>query len=1132
LGKKSARAPQAAFLEEVATVYLGPADKRNDFIKKNYNRQQVQYGTPNGRIHSFAQWMDQLAQRPELMFVVLEHLEQYDEPKPVQNYEYRVQESIRQLQGKGPEAAMAMLKQSPWLADLEHFRPLMITTSREAPPLGALLRVDVKNADYRQKLREQIEAQQKMDGKTFGGEFILATLDQENKPAALLEYIGGQMDGIKKLPEKRQQDLAALVRALLPKSATMKDLSDAGNAAQKWMGGSTAGQAQSMLSRVEKAKRLEDLGISNGQVDEFMRKNMGALIQSDVKSAVKVFMRLCELGRDAQKRGTWNMYMSDGQSLEGWMLQQMSYSIQPQDLPLLMFYIDVINNEKKKPVEVTYTWSNIGGQALQAVQGRATKTAGGGATSGDARMRAIYEDIGKALDGRPSSLLIGAMYDRLQNELKNKTTNDKVRDWTAKEMSGGKYPELAADLNALASLIAAEAKAGTRTKREPATRLEMADYHKRLCAIVRDEKLPLPWRVYIARFLAQREPATMPLEAAKDIVAMYTQALDKNTPLVSDQNRELTRVVVSLTNEKDAEAVVKAWREAWPKRYLGQQARVQNRSGQYEQMNRLGDPEALCNALQVYLAGAGPQMPDEAKRLVSVYSDYIGHLPQVLAVLVRSNQQEEAAKTLRRSAPKLDVNWPNNETTRYDEAIAKQLPAMLEKLDRDDEKYLAKVLFAAMPDREKPKRGGEDPEGAPTPRDERLGKLAGEFKSVKFDNPIIKKLSLVLLSGSDVAGKQIADEVAAVYDPKKVVAAIASDDSTPLTQETRLAQCHLGNMLREGKHEAYVDLLKQMTASSGDDDYRFGNALNPFLECAYAALRDKRTAPWSPEACAAMGEALANTLKDRNYVNINNFENFSTLLVALYGQANNGKRISEAMKKVSDYSRNRFDSSGAKEDVWRFGLKLTGPRTPENLDARVRYLQNITRFAFERKWLQRTGTPYKMRGQQDRNYLGTVVRLGFMSSAEMKSRGVAALEGMGTKDEPNYAKAILANWLQSEKDFEEAAEVWKSMIKIAPDAKKVAKNEANYVLGLAVCLKNLERYDEALAALAMLEGKEFDKSLKGSFDQYKREVQAAKAAVNKTDAGKPGAEKSTRFVPLRPQSIWQNLATWDLAVAV
>jgi hypothetical protein len=746
----------------------------------------------------------------------------------------------------------------------------------------------------------------------------------------------------------------------------------------------------------------------------------------------------------------------------------------------------------------------------------------------------VYEEVGAALAGRPSSLLMGPMYDRFQGDFKNKNTNDKVREWTAKEMSGGKYPELAADLNALASLALEEAKAGPKGKQDTTKRREMGDYHKRICTIMRDEKLPLTWRVYMAAFLAQREPAVMPLEAAKDVVTLYTQALDKGVPIVNDQNRTLTRVVVSLTSEKDAEPVVKAWREAWPRRYLGQQARNQNRNGQYEQLNRLGDSDAICSALQVYLTGAGDQMPEEAKRLVSTYSDQIGYLPQTIAVLVRSNQPEEAAKTLRRSAPKLDVNWPSNETTRYDDVIAKQLPAMLEKLDRDDEKYLTKVLFAAMPDREKPKRGGEDLEAAPTPRDERLGKLAGEFKSIRFDNPVIKKLSLVLLSGSEVAGRQIADEVAAAYDPIKVVASIsnANNSSASLTQETRLAQCHFRNLLREGTTEPYVDLLKRMTASAGSDDYWFGNALNPVIECACSALRDKKTKPWSPEACAAMGEALAGTLKDRQYVNVNNFENFSTLLAALYAQANNGDKIIEAFKKMSDYSRSRFENQGPKEELWRFGLRLNGERTAENLDARVRYLQNVTRFAFERKWLQRTGTPYRLRGHQDRNYLATVVRLGFMSNAEMKSRGMAAMEGIGTKDEPNYAKAILANWLQSEKDFEEAAQVWRSMIKIAPDAKKVEKNEANYVLGLAVCLKNLERFDEALAALAMLEGKQFDASLKGSFDQYKREVETAKAAAKKTDAGKPKVEKSTRFVPRQLESIWPKLATWQPAVAV
>jgi hypothetical protein len=1131
MSKTQPRAKQAAFLEEVATIYLGPAEKRNDFIKKNYDRRQIQYGTPNGRIHSFGQFMDQICANPALMFIALEHLEQYDEPRPVQNFQYRVQESIRQLQSKGPEAAMAMLKQSPWLQDLEHFRPLAFVSGREVPPLGALLRVDVKNADYRQKLREQIEAQQKAEGKTFGGEFILATLDQEKTPAALLEYVGGQMDGIKKLPEKRQQDLAALVRGLLPKNANLKNLSDAGQAAQEWIGGSSAGQAQNLLTRLEKAKRLEEVGISDNQVDDFLRQQMGQLIKSDPKTAVKAFLRIGDLCRDAQKRGQWYMYFSDGETTEGWLLNQTSYSMQPWDLPALIFFLDVINNESKRPIEVTYTLSNVAEQVIQNLQSKASKQGGGG-VSGDVRIRRVYEELGSALAGRQSSILLGALYNRLQNDLRNKSTNDKVQAWTASEMGGGKYPELAANLNALAGMVAAEPKAGAKAKQNGAARPEMFDFHQQFSAIMHDEKLPLTWRLYVATTLSQRGGNPLPLEVAKDMVTLYTQALEKGVPIINEQNRVLTRQVVSLVNEKDAEAVVKAWRDAWPKRYLGAQARQQGRQNQFERMNKLSDVDALCTALQVYLTGAGSQMPETATRLMSVYGENIGYTPQTVAVLLRAHQPEEAAKTLRRSAQKLDVNWPNNETTRYDDEIAKELPTMLEKLDREDEKYLAKVLFAAMPDGNTPKRGGEDVEPGPTPRDERLGKLAGEFKSVKFDNPALKRLSLVLLSGSEVAGKQIADEVAAAYDPGRVVASITSDNTGTNTQEVRLAQCHFANLLREGKTEAYVELIKKMSASSGDDDYRFGNALNPFIECAYSALRDKKTKPWSPEACAAVCEALAGSLKDKQYVNINNFENFSTLMGALYAQANSTAKSDETLTKVSDYSRSRFENSGARDEIWRIGLRLNGPPSAENLDARVRYLQNVTRFAFERKWLQRTGTPYRMRNQQDRNYLGTVVRLGFLSHAEMKSRGLAALDGIGPKDEPTYAKAVLANWLQSEKDFEEAAQVWRSMIKIAPDAKKVPKNEANYVLGLAVCLKNLQKYDEALAALAMLEGKDFDASLKGSFDQYKREVQAAKAAVKKTDAGKPGVEKSTRNMPVRPRLNWSNLATWQQAVAV
>jgi tetratricopeptide (TPR) repeat protein len=1121
LAKQAPRGRQLAFLDEVATVYVGPAEKRNEFVKKNYNRNQITWGTPNGRIYVYGQLMEQLCQRSELMFTVLEHLEQYDEPKPVNNYEYRVQEAIRQLQSKGPEAAMEMLKDSPWLQDIAHFRPLVVGNRNSVSPLAALLRVNVKDADFHTKLHERVETQQFADGKTFGGGLVLAVLDQDKTPTAVLDYAGGQLDAVRKLSDKQQQDLALLLRGLVPRDAnSRKDLSPAAKAAQEWMNGSQAGQAQTLLAKLEKAKRLEDVGISDGQADNYLRQNLAEMVRTDPSAAAKVFMRLCELSRDAQRRSQSHMYFSDGESLEGSLLNQAGYSIQPIDWPFFIFVIDVINNSGKKPIEATNVTLYVGRGAIQTCLNRVPKPADGKPAPAEDRIRALYEELGKALSGRPSSLIVSPFYEQLQGDLKNSSSAEKVREWTAKEMSGGKYPELAANLNAVVSLIAAEGKADRISKGDSKSRREMADYHKRFCALMLDEKLPITWRIHIAAFLAEREPIRLPLEAAKDTVTLYTQALDKGVPIDNSQNRALTNMVLSLVNDHDAEPILKQWRETWSRRYLGQQARQQNVQNQSEHLNKLSDSEALCNALQVYLAIEGPQMPESATRLLSVYDDRIGNLPQVLAILVRSHQPDEAARLLRRSALKLDVNWPKKEVTRYSDDIEKLLLAMLAKLDRDDERYLAKVLFAAMPDREQPKNAKKKTTGAPGPRDERLSKLAGEFASVSFKDPALKKLCLVLLSSGDVAGKQIAGEIAAAYDASNILSALSSPDRTRLTQEARLAQCHFRNLLRDGKYEPYVDLLKRMSAMQSDEDYRFGEAVSPFVECAVASLRDTNRKNWSPETCAAIAEALGNTLKDREYVSINNFEDFNTTLVTLYCQADKRDKLDELKKKLSEYNRSRLNNSGIKDDIWRFGLSLNGTATPENLDARIRYVQNVLRCACEQKWLERNGLPYRMRGQSDRNFLTTVTKIGLLSTDELKTHGIKAFEGIGPKNEPSYAKAAFANWLQAGKDYEKASEVWQSMVTIRPDAKKVARNDANYVLGLAVCLKNLQRYDEALNALAKLEGKEFDQALKASYDQYKREIEAAKRDASKNGKNdKPTNDKSSRYLPDGPRRI-------------
>jgi len=525
--------------------------------------------------------------------------------------------------------------------------------------------------------------------------------------------------------------------------------------------------------------------------------------------------------------------------------------------------------------------------------------------------------------------------------------------------------------------------------------------------------------------------------------------------------------------------------------------------------------------LKSFLA-ADANAADQFKKLMGVYAEQIGHLPRTAAVLLRADQSAEAARVLRSGWPRLSLNWPNADVTRYDAEIEKLLPSMLEKLERDDERYFAKVLFAAMPDVKQPKQTSDNAGVGLPSRDQRLGKLASQFASIDFKDPALKKLCLVILSDSDAVGKQVAAEVAAEFDPKSILLAYANDDQTHLTQESRLAKRHLRNRLREGDFAAYVDLLNRLSANPSDNDYEFGNVVNPFIECAIDALRDKNAKMWTAEQCAAVAAAMRRTLEDREYVNMNNAQDFNTMLVALHCQADTCDELTQWMKKISNHSRSRVGNGGVMQEVWRFGVRLNGPATAENLDARIQYLQNVMRWAFEQQWLKRTGVPYRMRGQTERNFLTSVAKSGLLTPEELKTHGARATEGIGPKEEPGYAKAVFANWLITEKEYEMASDVWRSLIKISPDAKQVPRNEANYVLGLAVCLKNLKRYDEALAALAMLEGKDFDQALKGSYEQYKREIEdAAKAESTKNSNGdSPTSDKSSQNIPkqARPYS--------------
>lgn len=1113
------RPQQLAFLEELAKIYLGPAEKRNEFIKKNYDRNNINWGTPNGRIYIYAQLMQYFYQRSDLVFTILEHLDQYEDHKPFEGFEYHMNAVVTKSRDKGVEATMKLLESSPWLADFDQFRPLVLSSRNNGgqPPLALLLGVSARKEEFRKNLKVALEKQQAAKP-TFGGQLILASLSEEKDSPALLELIGGKREAIEALPEKRQAELAALVRDLSPPNAKdWKDLSDAAKSAVAWLDGNRASESRSMLEKLAKAKRLEDIGVEHGQADEFVRNELLGLIRSDTPAAVKAFQRLCELARDAQKRGQWHIHFSDGTTTDGYLMRHIGYSSGEQDLKTYNFLVDVMRAKNAPEFETSYSVSQILYSVTNTAVEKASRSVKGDKKAAENKVRKLYELIGEQTDNRPTSMLIPTLYEHLQRESDVNLCKSQI-EWAKTEMSGGTYPQLAADLHAVYGLIAAE-KERAAAKTTPEKRLPLADYHAHFRQTINDESLPRSWRLHIAVFLLGRERNFLPIEVAVDVAKLYVTALAEKVPIMSDQHTRLTDAVYALRDEDVAKEMVGQWQAKWADRYLRMSPPRNRRNAAGESIYELSSSSAILRALRLYLAVGDLE---RSNLLLRKYSTTIGHLPQTIATLVRAEQAEEAAKVLRGSWPRLQLDWSGEPRQTYDAEIEQRLKAMLEKLDRDDERYVARILFASIPD---PKNPSQDP-GAPALRDERLAKLADEFSGIEFKDSTLKKICLILLGNNDASGPKVAQEVAAAFDAKQIAVAFAGDDQSRITLEGSLAKCHLVNQLRAGDCTAYAELLTSLSANRGDHDYQFDQQVSPLIDCALIALKNKSTKPWTLEQCTAVAKSLRGLLKDREYVNFRDYRGLHNVLVALACRTGQQDDWQTWVKSISEYNRNQLQNSGLSNDIWRLGLTLVGPATPENLDARLSYFKNVSQLAMAKKWLTRSGTPYRLRGQNDRNYLTVLVKSGLLTPEELKSHGPAAVEGIGPKGEPNFTKAAIAHWLRSNKEYEAAVQLLRSFAKIDPSAKELSRSDVVYQTDLAGCLRNMKQFDEALAIIKALDGKEFDKTLKASCEKMKREIEeAAKPATNDKAAETPSPEKTSLEIRKLPRPEWFRFAT-------
>ena len=372
----------------------------------------------------------------------------------------------------------------------------------------------------------------------------------------------------------------------------------------------------------------------------------------------------------------------------------------------------------------------------------------------------------------------------------------------------------------------------------------------------------------------------------------------------------------------------------------------------------------------------------------------------------------------------------------------------------------------------------------------------------------MKKRALVILSRCEATRSLVADRVAGEYRPEHFAAMYDSRGESPRAGlESEFAVCHLKNRLRQGDTAPLLELFQRMTKASSQDDYNYGSRLQPLITCCRDELRESDV-PWSAEQCKALAKALRGIFDGRDYVNFNDYRGFNSLLLALQSQTEERSFVERWIRKLAENNRNQMEGAGLDGDIWAFGKRLNSPAAPENLDVRLRFVEDVLRFSVVRHWIRADqGPPYTIRGDEQKRYFEQIAKSGLLSEDELVEHGQEIVTSVGVR---RVITPAWAAWLQASNHYEQAAVAWRAVVDMALEDRDansktpVVEKQVAAVEALVACLEKVGKNEEALAAAETYDGQEMEPSLKERLQKIKDQL------------GRKPAANSEKAVEVRP----------------
>lgn len=966
LAKRGQRQVITDFLEKLTELFLGPKEKRKEYVKKHYNINNRRNPGNNAKIQGYIQLMQGFMQKRQLAFPIINTMEESGLLSRNNQISYQINNLISQTRNGDVyvDELVEFLDSSPFLGELDEIRFYSTPSSRQPTIIG---NVYASLKQYGGEDRTRLLAEKLESRKEFGAQLLTTYLkDDSSNLAGVLEFLAKHQSQLREQPEEKQKQIAGLIETLSNNYGEHKELSKAAKQMQAWLKKISSGGKAALIKKVQEAKRFTDLKVNEHEIVNQISEVIGSLIHTDESKAKEIYIKIVDLHDDhvkRNKRRSAQMRAYGNNSFASQVVYQVA--AQHHSFPSLAFVLDTMLHEDKRyrpdasqvynlilnfntllsvsQQHVAYRHDPFYGQPdlfeddaleteVETVEEPEKKK-----ESPLERVKTIYQGLGEHVGQRPITALAGPLFDGFSGL--NIERLDEIIQWADGQAADGDYPVIAGEIATAAKLAkgnkrttpavptpptpktasANEPKANETGESKP---IEMKEYHQHYLSVMENKELPLIWRIAVAQTASNRTHAVaVPKPFMFAIVRLMEESYgDEKSGL---DNGMSSYVLTSLlTVERD-----EAWKEsatalatAWNKRFGSRASPNQPYYGYY-------GAGSLVSILKLNLL---LENESQVSQLLRKYEQHLVGSEAAFALLVQHNRHSMAAKHLRSGWSKMRLNeygydaYGNTHQTEYDQKLHQSIPKFLETLKKKDLRYLAEVILVTLPDT-------KDEESKPAlGHEERLVKVAEKFDTIEFEGPAIKEKTLVWLSNSD--NKEVLEKISdSIAEIAKTIdlGAVMQLDNHQLQQRKRvLFMAYLTSQLQDGNFQPVIEALDRLENSDVDYDYQIQEAISAIGERVSKVIYEN-VSDWDAEKLAAVLPTMRRFASMENFNYRYRYQNFPGLNIALHILAGQTEQLSQWMKDLPEEQRS-VPTAG----IWKIAAKLV-QKKPKSKEAEV-----------------------------------------------------------------------------------------------------------------------------------------------------------------------------------------------------